>query len=207
MLHVRHRLASDARALGVTLDENKEAVLHRYLELLRDRAIPLGLVSASDADRLYERHLLDCLRACVELTPADRHVLDLGSGAGLPGLVLATALPLTSFVLVDSRRRAAGFLELGVERLGLENVEVRMAPAGDLNVAVDVVTARAFGPIDRSWAAAWPLLRPGGRLIYFAGRRLKDPARMARSPEPPAEVRTAPVIASWPPLVIMSRRG
>jgi 16S rRNA (guanine527-N7)-methyltransferase len=200
-------LASDAAALGVNLDETAEAGLLRYLEFLHDRAIPLGLVAASDARRLYERHLLDCLRACLEFTPGDRHALDLGSGAGLPGLVLATALPSTSFVLVDSRRRAAGFLELGVERLGLENVEVRMAPAGDLNVAVDVVTARAFGPIDRSWAAAWPLLRPGGRLIYFAGRRLQNPARMARSPEPPAEVRTAAVIASWPPLVIMSRRG
>jgi 16S rRNA (guanine527-N7)-methyltransferase len=203
---VKHRLASDAAALGVKLDETAEAGLLRYLEFLHDRAIPLGLVAASDAHRLYERHLLDCLRACLEFTPGDRHALDLGSGAGLPGLVLATALPMTSFVLVDSRRRAAGFLELAVERLGLENVEVRMAAAGDVNMAVDVVTARAFRPIDRSWAAAWPLLRPGGRLIYFAGRRLRDPARTARSPEPPAEVRTAAVIASWPPLVIMSRR-
>jgi 16S rRNA (guanine527-N7)-methyltransferase len=204
---VKHRLASDAAALGLNLDETREAGLLRYLELLRDRAIPLGLVHSSDAHRLYERHLLDCLRASLEFTPGDRLALDLGSGAGLPGLVLATALPMTSFLLVDSRSRAAGFLELGVERLGLENVEVRMASAGDLNVAVDVVTARAFGPIDRSWATAWPLLRPGGRLIYFAGRRLRDPARMARSPEPPAGVRTAPVIASWPPLVIMNRRG
>lgn len=203
---MKHRLASDAAALGLSLDMTREAGLLRYLELLRDRAIPLGLVAASDAHRLYERHLLDCFRACLEFTPGDRHALDLGSGSGLPGLVLATALPMTSFVLVDSRRRAAGFLELAVERLGLENVEVRMAAAGDVNMAVDVVTARAFGPIERSWAAAWPLLRPGGRLIYFAGRRLRDPARTARSPEPPAEVRTAEVIASWPPLVIMSRR-
>jgi 16S rRNA (guanine527-N7)-methyltransferase len=204
---VKHELASDLAALGVPLDEPKEAALVGYLTLLRERAIPLGLVAASDAPRLYERHLLDSARAFSEFTPDDARALDLGSGAGLPGLVLAAILPTTWFGLVEPRRRAVGFLELAVERLKLANVEILMAPAGDVDLTVDVVTARAFGPVDRSWAAAWPLLRPGGRLIYFAGRRLRDPARMARSPEPPADVRTSSVIASSPPLVIMSRRG
>jgi 16S rRNA (guanine527-N7)-methyltransferase len=204
---VKRRLVVDAAAIGAPIDDVAASGLITYLELLRDRAIPLGLVAASDADRLYERHLLDCLRAVREFAPGDRGAVDLGSGAGLPGVVLATVLPATSFVLLDARRRSAGFLELVADHLGLANVEVVLARAEDLDVTVDVVTARAFGPVDRSWAAAHPLLRPGGRLIYFAGRGLRDRARQARSPEPPSEVRTTTVIASSAPLVIMSRRG
>jgi 16S rRNA (guanine527-N7)-methyltransferase len=210
VLHVKHRLVEDAEAIGVRLDGPSRSRLLLYLTLLRDRAIALGLVSASDADRLYERHLLDCLRACTAFTGDARLAVDLGSGAGLPGLVLASALPHCSFLLIEPRRRAVAFLELVVERLELRNVEVHILPAGDVDATADVVTARAFGPIDRAWATAWPLLQPGGRLVYFAGRRLRDPVaagQTLRLPEPPLDVRTASVIASWPPLVIMTRRG
>jgi 16S rRNA (guanine527-N7)-methyltransferase len=209
VLHVKHRLGEDAQAIGVRLDERSEARLLLYLTLLRDRAVALGLVSASDSDRLYDRHLLDSLRAHGAFTPDARLAVDLGSGAGLPGVVLASTLPRCSFLLIEPRRRAVAFLELAVERLELPNVEIFAAPAGEVNAAADVATARAFGPIDRSWAAAWPLLRPGGRLVYFAGRGLRDAAAAARAlrdPEPPFDVRTPSVIASWPPLVIMSRR-
>lgn len=207
---MKHRLADDAEAAGIRLDARSEARLLRYLTLLRDRAIPLGLVSASDADRLYERHLLDSLRASQAFSPHARLAVDLGSGAGLPGLVLASALPLCRFLLIEPRKRAAAFLELAVERLDLHNVDILLLPVDEADATADIVTARAFGPMDRSWAAAWPLLRPGGQLVYFAGRRLGNPgaaARALRIPEPPFDVRTASVIASWPPLVIMSRRG
>jgi 16S rRNA (guanine527-N7)-methyltransferase len=173
---------------------------------LRDRAIPIGLVAESDRERLWERHIEDCLRATFAFRPEDRIAYDLGSGAGLPGIVLACALPDRRFRLVEPRRRAIAFLELVLERLGLENVEIVRSRADEVDEPADVVTARAFAPPDRAWAAARRLLRPGGRLVYFAGARLKDPEALARAlPEPPAEVEVIGDVASVAPLVIMSR--
>lgn len=179
--------------------------------LLRDRAAALGLISEMDRPALLERHVLDSLRAATAFQPEDRRALDLGSGAGLPGLVLAVALPNCTFLLLDPRRRAISFLDLAVERLGLENASVVPGRVEEIDEReMDVVTARAFATIERSWAAACHLLRPGGRLVYFAGRRLEDPEGRGRSlthPEPPASVQATPVVESSGPLVIMSRRG
>lgn len=186
----------DASRLRVPLDDRRAALLLAFTDLLAERAVPLGLVGGSDRGRLYRRHVLDSLGAAAAFEPGDRAALDLGSGAGLPGVVLAVALPGVRFVLLEPRARRAGFLELAVDRLGLENAEVRVARAEDLvgeAPGVDVVTARAFAPLPRSWAAAHPLLRPGGRLVYFVGERTGDPGAEARAvadPESPTEVRT-----------------
>jgi 16S rRNA (guanine527-N7)-methyltransferase len=193
MLHVKH----DARSR-----------LRSYADLLVQRAIPTGLVAEADRDRVWERHIEDCLRATAAFRPVDRVAYDLGSGAGLPGIVLACALPDRRFRLVEPRRRAAAFLELAVERLRLENVDVLITRAEELDEPADVATARAFAPLDRAWSAAHRLLRPGGRLVYFAGEGMTDPAARARStvsPEPPAEVEVLERVDSGPPLVIMSR--
>jgi 16S rRNA (guanine527-N7)-methyltransferase len=191
-----------------SLFEETRPCLASYVELLRNRAIALGLVAEADRDRLWERHIQDCLRATAAFRRHDRVAYDLGSGAGLPGIVLACALPDRRFRLVEPRRRAAAFLELAVERLTLANVEILTARAEDLEEPADVVTARAFAPLDRAWAAAWRLLEPGGRLVYFAGEGMTDPAARARtmvSPEPPAEVEVIERVDSGAPLVIMSR--
>lgn len=182
--------------------------LKAYATLLVDRAILLGLVSAADRDRIWERHILDSLRAREAFRPEDRISYDLGSGAGLPGIVLACALPDRRFLLVEPRRRAAAFLELAAEHLGLENVEILIRRVEKLDAPADVATARAFAPLDRAWQAAFGLLRPGGRLVYFAGQGMRDPAGQAKSvlrPEPPAEVELLGRVDSGPPLVIMSR--
>lgn len=201
-----HALAGD---LGVALAPEATSRLARFAALLAERAVPLGLVAASDRDRILERHVLDSLRAATVFEPEDREAYDLGSGAGLPGIVLACSMPGTRFRLVDSRRRAAAFLELAVEKLGLVNVVVVNRRVGELQGQADVATARAFGPVDRSWTAAWGLLKPGGRLVYFAGRGQDRPEDVARSldhPEAPGEVHAAGLVESYGPLVIMSRR-
>jgi 16S rRNA (guanine527-N7)-methyltransferase len=189
----------------------KQGALERlqvYRDLLADRAVSLGLVAETDRDRLWERHIEDCVRATVTFRDEDRVAYDLGSGAGLPGIVLACALPDRRFRLVEPRRRAAAFLELAIERLSLENAEVLIARAKDLSEQADVVTARAFAPLERAWSAAFPLLRSGGRLVYFAGAGIEDPATLAWSlttPEPPGEVEVVDRVDSFGPLVIMSR--
>lgn len=182
--------------------------LAAYEELLRERGVEMGLVAASDIDRLGERHIRDSLRAAALLTEADSLICDIGPGAGLPGLVLAVARPDLRFVLVEPKERAVGFLELAVARLGLENVEILEARVEEVELGADVATARAFGPLDRSWEVAIRVLRPGGRLIYFAGAGLADPEDSARSltdPERPASVAVERVVADSSPLVIMTR--
>jgi 16S rRNA (guanine527-N7)-methyltransferase len=205
--HVKRSLPADASRIGVALDDVAAQRLATLAELLGDQAVKVGLISESDAPRVYERHLLDCLRV-VPLLTDDRSLMDLGTGAGLPGLVVSCVLPEVEVLLVDSRRRAGAFLELAVARLDVR-AEVRIQRAEDLDVRVDVCTARAFGPLERSWEAAYPHLHPGGRLIYFAGGGA-DPRPVAREierPAPPETISVEPVVASSSPLVIMSRGG
>jgi 16S rRNA (guanine527-N7)-methyltransferase len=210
MIHVKRGtyLERDAAALGLSLDEDARNRLRELEGLLAERATEIGLISSSDADRVYDRHVLDCLRAAPLLVDADRALIDIGSGAGLPGLVLACARPDLGVTLVDSRRRAGAFLELAVDTLGLSRVDVRVQRVQEVVARADVATARAFGPLERSWAAAYPVLRPGGRMIYFAGQSLSDPGRAAAEANPlPARVETRSLIATMAPLVIMSRGG
>jgi 16S rRNA (guanine527-N7)-methyltransferase len=196
-------------ATGARLDAEQLARLEAYEALVREHASRLGLVSPGDLPVLWERHVIDSLRAFLAFRGDERRACDLGSGAGFPGIPLAVAIPGCGFVLVEPQRRRAGFLELVVDRLGLANAEVAMARAEDLpEGSFDLSTARAFGPLERSWRAAWRLLAPGGRLVYFAGRSLRQPETAARSltdPEPPGGVTTVGVLANAPPLVIMTR--
>ena len=180
--------------------------MEAYEGLLHDRAPTLGLISPADLPRVRGRHILDSLRARAAFRGEDRDAADIGSGAGLPGLALAIALPAVRFVLVEPRRARAGFLELAVERLHLSNVEVFVGRAQELQMDFDVATARAFAPIDEAWRAAAPILRPGGRLIYFAGSA--EAAALARSlvaPQAPSAVEIQGGIANRLPLVIMAR--
>jgi 16S rRNA (guanine527-N7)-methyltransferase len=195
-------LLGQAAELGVALDASQVATLLRYEDLLARRAVPLGAVARSDATRLRDRHILDCLRAA-PLVHEDV-ACDLGSGAGLPGVVVAVAQPLVRVLLVESRAKRAAFLEFAVQELGLSNAEVEVGPAEQLRGEVDACFARAFAPLPLAWAVARGLLRPGGRLVYFAGAELGDPA-VPDGAALEAVVRT-PVLESSGPLVIMTRQ-
>jgi 16S rRNA (guanine527-N7)-methyltransferase len=204
---VKRGLRRDGQRLGLPLDDAAIGRLAAYLDLLGSRAIPLGLIAESDRSRLYERHLLDCLRAAVVILPTDRRLIDMGSGAGLPGLVVACVRSDLDVVLVDSRRRAGAFLEAAADELGVR-VNVRIERLEALDGTADACTARALAPLPNAWELAHPLLRLGGRLIYFAGAGVEDPgaaAEAVRTPAPPSSVQIRRVIESSPPLVIMER--
>ena len=196
-------LLGQAAELGVALDASRAATLIRYEDLLARRAVPLGAVARSDATRIRERHILDCLRA----TPVVHEVdvaCDLGSGAGLPGIVVAVAEPAVQVLLVESRAKRAAFLEFAVLELGLSNVDVVVGRAEELRREVDACFARAFAPLPLAWSVARGILRPGGRLVYFAGAELRDPV-VPEGAALEAVVRTA-VLESAGPLVIMTRQ-
>ena len=187
----------------MALDPSQASRLIRFEELLTDRAIPQGVVSHSDATRIRERHILDSLRAAPFVEGADL-AADLGSGAGLPGLVIAISLPRLRMLLVERRPRRAALLELAVEELRLSNATVFAGPVAEMPRPVDVALARAFAPLDEAWAQARAVLRPGGRLVYFAGAATTIPA----APEGSLilDVLRTPVLESSGALVIMTRQ-
>lgn len=198
---MKHEGWEAAAALGVTLDEGAIARLEDYEALLRDRALPMGMVARSDEERLRERHLLDCLRAA-PLLPDEGTVADFGSGAGLPGIVLAIARPDLRFVLVEVRRNRAALLEEAGE--GLANVSIHPRRLETFREQVDACMARAFGPPAVSWAAAERILGRDGRLLYWAGRTFDT----ASDTPDGVQVRLfrAPSLARSGPLAIMTRQ-
>lgn len=198
-------VASDATSVGANLSRGQIRALQRYQELLEAKAVALGLISSSDSSRIYERHVLDCLRAAKVFGAEDLLAYDLGSGAGLPGIVLAIARPQCRFLLVDSGRRRVSFLEYAVDALGLDNAEPVHARAQDLESPADVVTARALAPLARAWTIASPLLQEGGRFVYFGGSGLKDPVLEADAAVQASHRAAAvEVVANGSPLVIMT---
>jgi 16S rRNA (guanine527-N7)-methyltransferase len=194
------RLVEACGALGVVQSEAQAGRLLRFEGLLRDLALPRGMIAASDGPRLRKRHVLDCLRAA-SLVASAGSAYDLGSGAGLPGVVVAIAVPTLQVGLVESRGGRVAFLERALEELELANARVLAARVEDLSEPVDVCFARAFAPADQAWRAARPLLAPGGRLVYFASG-----ATQIEHPEGASVVTLrTPVLESSGPLVIMSR--
>ena len=155
-----------------TVFADRLPVLEAYAVLLAGPGVERGLLGPREAPRLWERHLLNCA-GLAELVEPDQVVLDLGSGAGLPGLVLAALRPDLTVVLVEPLLRRATFLSEVVAELALPQVVVRRARAEELagQLLVDVVTARAVAPLDRLAAWGLPLLRPGGLLLALKGER------------------------------------
>src|SRR5688572_2485564 len=106
MFHVKHEVwAECAAAVGVELTPEMVSRLESFGTLVRGHGAALGLVGTADLPRLRERHLSDCLRAVAAVRKTDRTAYDLGSGAGLPGIVVGIACPLLEVTLIESRRR------------------------------------------------------------------------------------------------------
>lgn len=143
----------------------------QYAEMLATTGIEHGLIGPREAPRLWERHLLNC--AVIEsLLPHQCRVLDIGSGAGLPGVVLAIARPDLQITLIEPLERRTRWLEVAVDALRLNQVSVRRGRAEDFagRLQAPVVTARAVASLDRLVQWAWPLLPTGGRLLALKGR-------------------------------------
>ena len=148
------------------------AKARRYVELLATDGVTRGLIGPRETPRLWDRHLLNCALVA-ELVPERGELVDIGSGAGLPGIVLALLRPSLHVVLLEPLLRRSVFLEECVSTLDLPNATVLRARAEDKSasgIRADVATARAVAPLDRlvGWAAG--LLRPGGQLLAVKGQ-------------------------------------
>ncbi|WP_153397183.1 16S rRNA (guanine(527)-N(7))-methyltransferase RsmG [Ornithinicoccus halotolerans] len=142
----------------------------RFAELLAGDGVTQGVIGPRETPRLWERHLLNC--AVVEvMLPHRTRVIDLGSGAGLPGIVLALARPDLELYLVEPMLRRTKWLSQVVDELGLGNVRILRGRAQDVRgqVRTPVVTARAVARTRELVEWAFPLLEPGGRLLALKG--------------------------------------
>lgn len=143
----------------------------RFAAILADTGVSHGLIGPREVPRLWDRHILNC--AVIEdAFPAQARVIDVGSGAGLPGLALAIARPDLEIHLVEPMERRTTWLAGVVTSLGLQTVTVQRGRAEDLTGALSApwVTARAVARLDKlaRWCA--PLLEPGGTLVAMKGR-------------------------------------
>ena len=149
-----------------------------YARLLVTDGVVRGLIGPREAPRIWERHLINCA-VISPLIPNGASVADVGSGAGLPGIVLAVARPDLSITLVEPLARRTAFLTEAVTALGLEStVTVVRGRAEDVvdgpPAGADVVTARAVAPLDRLAGWCLPLAHPGGRLLALKGATAAD---------------------------------
>jgi len=142
---------------------------------LATTAVERGLVGPREVPRLWERHILNCA-AAAELVPAGSTVVDVGSGAGLPGVVLALVRSDLEVTLLEPLQRRVVWLSEVVSDLGLEHVTVLRGRAEEVrgDLAFDVATARAVAalPVLAGWCL--PLVRPGGRLLALKGRAASE---------------------------------
>ncbi|WP_245154949.1 16S rRNA (guanine(527)-N(7))-methyltransferase RsmG [Nocardioides sp. 1609] len=145
------------------------SLAERFAELLATDGVVRGLIGPREAPRLWERHLLNCAVLAQEV-PDGAAVCDVGSGAGLPGIVLAVARPDLTVTLVEPLLRRTTFLDEVVAELGLA-VTVRRARAEALHGVerFDVVTSRAVAPLGRLLDWSMPLVSPHGSLVAMKG--------------------------------------
>jgi len=147
-------------------------VAERYAQHLATSGVERGLVGPREATRVWERHVLNCA-VVAELVPDGAHVVDVGSGAGLPGIPLALARPDLRVVLVEPLARRVAWLREILDDLGLD-IQVERGRAEEAVVrrrweGADVVTARAVAPLARLAGWTFPLLRAGGVLLAVKG--------------------------------------
>ncbi len=147
----------------------------KYGALLATDGVVRGLIGPREVPRIWERHVVNCALLAGEL-PRDATVADVGSGAGLPGIVVALARPDLQVTLIEPLLRRTTFLEEVVTGLALDNVVVRRDRADALHgqETFAVVTARAVAPLDRLLGWCMPLVSPAGSLVAMKGESAED---------------------------------
>ena len=168
-------LAREAERIGVRLDPATLALCERYADLLIERNTTTNLTAITAPAEIATKHFLDSFTAVAVRTWSGRErIIDVGSGAGFPGLALRLALPHCRATLVESMGKKARFLEEVTSALALDGVEIRNERAEVLAHArrdrYDVGTARAVGTLGAIVEYLLPFLRVGGDAIAWKGR-------------------------------------
>jgi 16S rRNA (guanine527-N7)-methyltransferase len=145
----------------------------QYAHILATDGVVRGLIGPREVPRIWDRHVMNSAVVAPRL-PQGATVADIGTGAGLPGLVWAIARPDVTVTLVEPLLRRTTFLDETVATLGLDNVIVLRSRAEDVTQCYDVVTARAVAALDKLGRWCMPLVSPGGVLLALKGQGAAD---------------------------------
>ena len=147
--------------------KGREDQIQRYAELLKGAGIERGLIGPKEGDRIWERHIANCI-PITTILPENIRLVDIGSGAGLPGIVIALARPDLKVTLVEPLQRRVDFLNEVVAELGIP-VEVIRGRAERVKKQFEIVTARAVAPLEKLINISWHMIPKGGSLMAMKG--------------------------------------
>ena len=169
---------------GQTLTESQLSTLARYQELVL--TAPMNLTAITNSDDFAIKHFIDSLTLLpwVDKLPKTANCIDIGTGAGFPGIPLKVARPALTLTLLDSLQKRIHFLRGAAEELGLQGVECIHARAEDLakqkGATYDLATARAVARLDKLAGYALPLVKPGGIFLAMKGPDVSDEIKEAK---------------------------
>jgi 16S rRNA (guanine527-N7)-methyltransferase len=170
----KSRLVSAARDFGANLGEAGLAQFDRITDLLLEWNARINLTGLKDVDDIVDKHYIDSLAGHPHIAP-DAFVLDIGTGAGFPGLALKIAGPQRRLLLIDGTQKKITYVQTVIRELGLQGISALAQRAEDkafqtgLQGHLDVVTARAVAATETLIALGTPFLKRGGRLILYKG--------------------------------------
>ena len=143
----------------------REAEIQAFAEFLVTAGIERGLIGPREGERIWDRHIFNCLHITT-LLPQGASLFDIGSGAGLPGIVIALARPDLQVTLIEPLERRVEFLK---EATAGTNIEVIRGRAQDVKKVADFVTARAVAPLEKLKKMSWHMVKTGGSLLAMKG--------------------------------------
>jgi 16S rRNA (guanine527-N7)-methyltransferase len=169
------RFLALARDRGLPVDERKAERLRSHDRLIRQWSDRVSLVSKGDLEDGLDKHFADSLLLS-ELIPERSEIVDLGSGAGFPGVPLAVCRDDLHLHLVEVNQKKAFFLKEVRRRLDLSNVQVHLSNWDDLELQADLAAAKATGSLESILPALPHLMKPGGQLLLFSSTAEKEPS-------------------------------
>ena len=148
----------------------QEDAIRAYAEFLATAGIERGLIGPREGERIWERHIFNCLPV-TQLLPQGASLFDIGSGAGLPGIVIALARPDLKVTLIEPLERRVEFLNEAVAAIAAGGVEIEVirGRAQDVKKSADFVTARAVAPMEKLKKMSWHMVKTGGSLLAMKG--------------------------------------
>ena len=150
--------------VGRYFPERQEEI-RAFAQFLTSAGIERGLIGPREGERIWERHIFNCLPV-TQLLPQNASLFDIGSGAGLPGIVIALARPDLKVTLIEPLERRVEFLKEATDGLGIEVIRGR---AQDVKKSADYVTARAVAPLEKLKKISWHMVKTGGALLAMKG--------------------------------------
>ncbi len=148
----------------------QEEAIRAYAEFLTTAGIERGLIGPREGERIWDRHIFNCLPV-TQLLPNGASLFDIGSGAGLPGIVIALARPDLKVTLIEPLERRVEFLNEAVAAIATKGVEIAVirGRAQDVKKSADFVTARAVAPMEKLKTISWHMVKPEGSLLAMKG--------------------------------------